>query len=154
MLHDKPILTMDFIEQFVCFRWWIFLQGYSIVRTFTQNLSAQLFSNAEFHVVLKQWKINLRQINNSIPSVIRKENGFCGLFWQVWSFSTRFVTPMDEINAESETTKEFTDAPWIKFRKYVWFWGDQKIHLDFYISCQWENKFWSIKKWRIHVSQK
>ena len=39
-----------------------------------------------------------------------------------------------------------TLAPWVKSRKYVWFWGDQKIHSTFYNGCLWENSFWSLKK--------
>ena len=45
-------------------------------------------------------------------------------------------------------------SPWVKFRKYVWFWGDQKIHIAFCNGCLWENRFWSIKKWRRQISQK
>ena len=37
-------------------------------------------------------------------------------------------------------------TPWVKSRKYVWFWGDQKIHSTFYKGCLWENRFWSCKK--------
>ena len=33
-----------------------------------------------------------------------------------------------------------------KDKKYVWFWGDQKTRLAFCSGCQWENRFWFIKK--------
>ena len=46
------------------------------------------------------------------------------------------------------------ETPWAKFRKYVWFWRDQKIHSIFYNGCLWENRFWNIKRWRRHISQK
>ena len=45
-------------------------------------------------------------------------------------------------------------TPWVKLRKYVWFWGGQKIHLAFYNGCLWENRFWSTKISRRHISQK
>ena len=42
--------------------------------------------------------------------------------------------------------KEQYLASWIKFRKYLCLWGDQKIRLVFNNVCLWESKFWGIKK--------
>ena len=49
-------------------------------------------------------------------------------------------------NTQTQAQTGFNSTPWVKFRKYVWFWGDQKIRLIFYNGCLWENKVWSIKK--------
>ena len=48
-----------------------------------------------------------------------------------------------QVSAERVREKErsflgLAYSPWGKFRKYVWFWGNQKIRLGFYNGCLWE----------------
>ena len=39
---------------------------------------------------------------------------------------------------DSITGSKATFPPWGRFRKYVWFWENQKTHLSFYNGCLWK----------------
>ena len=45
-------------------------------------------------------------------------------------------------------------SPWAKLRKFMWFWGYQKIHFAFYNACLWEISCGSINKWIIDLLKK
>ena len=47
-------------------------------------------------------------------------------------------TGCGECKRVTTVTHSKTSAPWVKFRKYIWFWGEQKIRSVFYNGCLWE----------------